>query len=130
MELATFAQHGFAGARRRNDESTLAFAERREQVHYAGAGIFARGFELEALLADTAASGCRRGFVAGFVGRFEVDGFDLTSGKYFFAFVAEAGTCPLMVSPVFQIELCGFATGKHKCRRDRGVVVIGRGRKP
>ena len=70
-------QHGLAGARRRNNQATLAFAERREQIHDAGAGVIARGFQLDALLGIQGRQVVEQNLVAGFVWRFEVNGFDL-----------------------------------------------------
>ena len=76
-------QHGFAGARRGHDEAALSLAKGREQVHDAGAGILAGGLEFEALLRIERRQVVEEDLIAGFIRRFEVDGFILTSAKYF-----------------------------------------------
>ena len=41
-------QHRLTGARRRNDQTALALADRREQVHHAAGVVFARRFRASA----------------------------------------------------------------------------------
>ena len=43
-------QHGFAGTRRSDDETALALADRREQIHNAAADGLANGLHLDAFL--------------------------------------------------------------------------------
>src|ERR1700674_32075 len=80
-------QHGFPGAGRRNDEAALSLAERREQIHDAGAGVLARSFKLEAFLRIKRRQVVEKNLVASLVWRLKVDGFDLHQREVFFALV-------------------------------------------
>jgi hypothetical protein len=64
-------------------------------------------------------------FVAGFVGRFEVDGFDFDQREIFFAFVRRADLSTDGVAG-FQIELANLRRGDIDVVRTGEVVVIGR----
>ena len=52
--------HGLAGARRSDDQSALALADGAEHVQHAAGEVFLGGLQANAILADRAASGCRR----------------------------------------------------------------------
>src|SRR5215469_8040123 len=83
-------KHRLAGARRRNDQSTLAFAERGEKIHHAGAGVIASRLELDALLRIKWCQVVEEDLVAGFVRRLEIDGFDFDEREIFLTFVWRA----------------------------------------
>ena len=70
-------QHRFAGARRRDDQAALPFADGRQQVHHATTGGLARGFHLDALLRVERRQIVKENLVARLFGRLEVDGLDL-----------------------------------------------------
>ena len=89
--MATFCkQHGLAGARRRDDQAALSLAEGREQIHDAGAGVLAGGLKLQALLRIQRRQVVEQDLVAGFIGRLEVDGFDLDQREILFALMRRA----------------------------------------
>ena len=94
MELAmVLQQHGLAGARRRDDEAALAFADRRQQVHDAAADVLAHGLQLDALLGIERREVVEEDLVARLFGRLEVDGLDLDQREILFAFVRRTHLC-------------------------------------
>ncbi len=83
-------QHGFAGARRGDDETALALADGREQIHHAAGVIVAGGFQLEPLVGIQRRQVVEEDLVAGFLGRLKVDGVDFDEREIAFAFLGRA----------------------------------------
>ena len=117
-------QHGLAGARRRNDQTALAFAQRGQQVHDAGAGVVADGFQLDALLRIQRRQVVEQDLVAGFVRGLEVDGFNLDEREVFFPFVWRAHLAADGVASL-EVELADLGRGDVDIIWAREVVVIG-----
>jgi len=70
-------QHRLTRARRRNDETALAFADGRHQVHDTGGDVVPTGLKLETFLRIERRQVFEEEFVARLVGRFEVNGLNL-----------------------------------------------------
>src|ERR1700674_2080018 len=118
-------QHGFAGARRRDNEAALSLAERREQVHDARADILARGFKLQALLRIQRRQVVEQNLVAGLVGRLEIDRLDFDERKIFLALMGRAHLAADGVAG-FQVELADLRWRHVNVVRPGQVVVVGR----
>ena len=112
-------QHRLAGARRSDDQAALAFADRRQQIHDAGADVLARGLELQALLRIQRRQVVEEDLVAGFVGRLEVDGFDLDQREVFFAFVRRAHLAADGVAGL-EVEFADLGRARRRCRPGPG----------
>ena len=61
-------EHGLAGTRRRNDQTTLSFAEWGKEIHHAGTYVFANRLKLYALLRIKRCQVVKENFVTSFVG--------------------------------------------------------------
>src|SRR5580704_17554526 len=121
-------EHGLAGARRRNDQAALPFAEGRKQIHDAGAGVFAGGLEFEAFLRIQRRQVVKQNLVAGFVRRLKVDGLNLDEREVFFAFVRRAYLAADCVTG-FKVKFANLGRGDVNVVGARKVVVIGRAEK-
>ena len=100
-------QHGFTSARRRNDQSTLAFAEWRQEIHHTRTDVLAHGLELDALLRIKRRQVIKENLIARFLGRLEVNGFDLHQREVFLAFVRRTNLAADGVAG-FQVELANL----------------------
>ena len=69
--------HGFAGARRRDDQSALALADRAEQVEHSARQVFTRRLHFQAALGIERREVVKENFVARDFRIFKVDRFDL-----------------------------------------------------
>src|SRR6476646_63808 len=118
-------QHGLAGARRRNDQSTLTFSERCQQVHDAGAYVLFYGFEPEPLLRIQRRQVVEENLVAGLVGRLEVHRFDLDQREILFALMRRTYLAADGVTG-FQIEFADLRRGNVNIVGARQIVVVGR----
>src|SRR5690348_11954734 len=118
-------QHRLAGARRRDDQSALSFADRREQVHNARADVLAHRLLLDALLRIQRRQVVEEDFVAGFVGRLKVNGLDLYQGEVFLAFMWRTNLAAYRVTG-FEVELANLRRRNVDVIRTWQVVVVGR----
>ena len=100
-------QHGFTSARRRNDQSTLAFAEWRQEIHDTRTDVLAHGLELDALLRIKRRQVIKENLIARFLRRLEVNGFDLHQREVFLAFVRRTNLAADGVAG-FQVELANL----------------------
>ena len=111
-------QHRLAGARRSDDETALALADRGQQVHHAAADGLAHGLQLDAFLRIERGQVVEEDLVARLFGRLEVDGLDLDQGEVFLAFVGRADVAADGVAG-FEVEFANL--------RGRDVDVVGAG---
>ncbi len=118
-------QHGLAGARRRDDQSALALAERRHQVHDARRQVLGLGLELDALERIERREVFEEQLVARLVGRLEVDGFDLDQREVALAFLRRPDLPRDRVAGL-QVELAYLGGGNVDVVGARQVVVVGR----
>ncbi len=119
MELAMrLQQHRLAGAGRGNDQSALALADGRQQVHHAAGVVVLDGFELEPLVGIERRQVVEEDLVARFLGRLEVDGVDLDEREVALAFLGRADLAGDGVAGA-QIEAADL--------RGRDVDVVGAG---
>src|SRR5205807_1737624 len=112
-------QHGFAGARRSDDEAALSFANGREQVHDTGAYILANGFQLHPLLRIKWSEVVEQNLVARLFGGLKVDRLNFDQRKIFFAFMRRTHLAADGVSG-FQVEFADL--------RWRNVNIVGAGK--
>ena len=110
--------HGFAGARRSDDQAALAFADGAEQVEHAPGHVFLGGFHLEAALGIKRRQVVEENFVAGDFGIFEVDGFDFDQSEVALAIFGRANLAGDGVAGA-QVEFANL--------RRRNVDVVGAG---
>src|SRR5208337_57840 len=82
--------HGFAGARRRIDQTALTLADRAEQVQHAAGQIFLGGFHFEAALRIKRGEVVKEDFVAGDLGVLKIDSFNLDEGEVALAVLGRA----------------------------------------
>ena len=80
-------QHRLAGARRSDDQSALALADRRQQIHHAAGVVFARRFELQPLVGIERRQVVEEDLVARFLRRLEVDRVDFDQREVPLAFL-------------------------------------------
>ena len=118
-------QHRLAGARRRDDQAALAFAERRQQIHDAGADVLAHRLQLDALLRIKRREVVEEDLVARLFGRLEVDGFDLDQREIFLALVRRTYLAADGVAGL-EIELADLRRRDVNVVRAGQIVVIGR----
>ena len=118
-------QHRLAGTRRSDDQAALAFAHRRQQVHDAGADVFAHRLQLDPLLRIQRRQVVEEDLVARFFGRLEVDGFDLDQREVFFAFMRRTDLAADGVAGL-QVELADLRGRDVNVIRAGQVVVVGR----
>src|SRR5579864_1135834 len=121
-------QHGFAGARRRNNQSALAFAKWREQIHDSGADVFFHRIELYALLWIERRQVVEEDLVAGFVRRLKVDRFDLNQRKVLLAFMRRPYLAADGIAG-FQVKFADLRRRNINVVGSGEVVVIGRTQK-
>src|SRR4029077_7323372 len=110
--------HGFAGERRRDDKSALAFADRRDQIYDAGGQIFVIVFELDTLLGIERGQVVEEDFVARLFGILVVDRFNLEQREIALAFFGRANQSGDYVAGT-QVEFANLT------RRDIDVVGTG-----
>ena len=111
-------QHGFAGARGSHDQSALALADGRQQVHHASRVIVLGGLHLQPRLRIERRQVVEEDLVAGFLGRLEVDRVDLDQREVPLAFLGRADLAADRVAGA-QIEAPDL--------RGRDVHVVGPG---
>ena len=111
-------QHGLAGARRRNDQAALPLAERRQQIHDAGADVLANRLQLHTFLRIERRQVVEQNLVARLVRRFEVDGFNLDQREILLALVRRTNLAADGVAGL-EVELANL--------RRRNVNVVGAG---
>ena len=104
------------------------FAHRRQQIHDAGADVFADGLQLDAFLRIERRQVVEEDLVARFFGRLEVDGFDLDQGKIFFAFVGRTHLAADGVAGL-QVEFADLRGRDVNVVGAGEIVVIGRAQK-
>ena len=121
-------QHGLAGARRRDDQAALSLAKGREQVHDAGTGVLARGFELDPLLRIQRRQIVEQDFIAGFIWRFEVHRLDLHQREVFLALMRRAHLAADGIAG-FQVKLADLRRRHINVVRAGQVVVVRRAQK-
>src|ERR1700741_4879015 len=97
-------EHRLAGTRRSDDETALTFADRSQQVHDAGANVFANRLQLDPLLRIQRSEVVEEDLVARLFGRLEVDGFNLDQGEILLAFMRRTNLSANGIAG-FQIEL-------------------------
>ncbi len=126
MEFARFCkQHGLAGTRRSDDQAALAFADRRQQIHDAGADVFAHRLQLDPLLRIQRRQVVEEDLVARLFGRFEVDGLDLDQREILLAFMRRTHLAADGVAGL-QVELADLRGRNVNVVRTGQIVVIGR----
>ena len=121
-------QHGFAGARRCDDEAALAFADRGEQVHDTATDVVADGLHFDAFVGVERGQVVEENFVAGFFRGFEVDGLDLDEGEVLFAFVRRANVTADGVAGL-KVELANLGRRDIDVVGTGEIVVVGRAEK-
>ena len=97
----------------------------RQQIHDAGADVFAHGLELQALLRIKRRQVVEQDLVARFVGRLEVDRFDLDEREVFLALVRRTHLAADGVASL-EIELADLGGRDVDVVRSGKVVVIRR----
>ncbi len=118
-------QHGLAGTGRSDDEAALTFAHRRQQVHDAGADVFANRFQLDPFLRIQRRQVVEEDLVARFFGRFEVDRLDFDQREIFLALVRRTDLTADGVTSL-QIELANLRWRNVNVIRAGQIVVVGR----
>src|SRR5208337_4587206 len=118
-------QHGFAGAGRSDNETALALADRREQVHHAAADALAHCLHLDALLRIERREVVKENLVARLLGRLEVDGFDLDEREILLALMGRAHVAADRITGL-EIELANLR-GRHVNVVRSGQIVVVRG---
>jgi hypothetical protein len=118
-------QHRLAGAGRRDDQSALALAERRHQVHDPGRQVLGLGLELDALERVERRQVFEEQLVARLVRRLEVDGFDLDQREVALAFLRRPNLSGDRVAGL-QIELSNLGGRNVDVVGARQVVVVRR----
>ena len=125
-ELAIVLQHhGLAGARRRDDQAALAFADRAEQIQHAPGEIFLGGFHLQAALRIERRQIVEEDLVARDFGVFEIDGLDFDQREVALAVLGRAHLAGDGVAGA-QIELANLRGRDVDIVRARQIVVLGR----
>ena len=99
-------QNGLTGARRRDDQATLAFAKRGDQINDAGGQVLAFlgrnvEFHLETLVWIERRQIVEMDLVADLFGILEIDRIDLEQSEIAFAFLRATDRAGSTVSPVF-----------------------------
>jgi len=120
--------HGFAGERRRDDKSALAFADRRDQIDDAGGQIFVIVFELDALLGIERGQVVEQDFVARLFGVLVVDRFNLEQREVALALLRRPNQTRYGIAGT-QIELSNLAGRDVDVVGTGQIVVIGRAQK-
>ncbi len=100
----------------------------RQQVHDAGADVFAHRLQLDPLLRIQRREVVEEDLVARLFGRFEVDRFDLDQREILFAFMRRTNLAADGVAGL-QIELADLRRRNVNVIRTGQVVVIGRAEK-
>ena len=121
-------QHGLAGARRGHDQSALALADGREQVHHAAGEVVLDGFHLQPGLRIKRSQVIEEDLVAGFLGRLKVDGVDFDQRKVTLAFLGRADLAADGVAGA-QIEAADLRGRDVDVVGTRQVVVFRRAQK-
>jgi hypothetical protein len=116
-------QHRLAGTRRGDDETALALAYGRQQIHDAAANIFADGFHLHPLLGIERREVVEQDFVARLFGRLEVDRLDLHQREIFLAFVRRPHVAVDGIAG-FQVEFANLRRGNIDVVGAGQIVVI------
>ena len=116
-------EHGFAGARRSDDQSALTLADGNQHVHDAGAHVVSHGFELQAFLRIERRQVVKENLVAGFVRRLEVYGFDLDQREVLLALVRRTDLAADGVTGL-EVELANLRGGDIDVIGPGQVVVI------
>src|SRR5712664_744603 len=80
-------QHRLAGARRSDNQSTLAFAQWSNQVDNSGGKVLLRGFHLQHLFRIQRCEIVKENFLTRLVGRLEVNCFNFDESEITFAFL-------------------------------------------
>ena len=121
-------QHGLAGTRRSDDKAALPFADRRQQIHDAGADVFAHRLQLDPLLRIERGEVVEEDLVARLFRRLEVDRLDLDQGEILFAFMRRTDLAADGVAGL-EIEFADLRRGNVNVVRAGQVVVVGRAEK-
>ena len=111
-------QHRLAGARRGDDQSALAFADGRQQIHHAAGVVVLGRLHLQPRLRIERREVVEENLVAGFLGRLEVDRVDFDQREVPLAFLGRADLAADGVAGA-QIEAADL--------RGRNVDVVGTG---
>src|SRR5579863_381417 len=121
-------KHGLAGTGRSDDQAALTFTNWGEQIHDAGADVFAHRLQLDPLLRIERGEVVEKDLVTRLFGRLEVDRLDLDQRKIFFTFVRRTDLAADGVAGL-QIEFADLRRGNVNVIRTRKVVVVGRAEK-
>ena len=111
-------QHRLAGTRRSDDQTTLALAHRRQQVHHAARDVLANRLHLHPLLRIQRRQVVEQDLVARLFGRLEVDRLDLHQREVLLALMRRTNVAADRVAGL-QVELADL--------RRRDVDVVGTG---
>ena len=115
--------HRFAGTRRGDDQSALAFADGAKHVENASGEIFFGGLETDAFLRIERRQVVEEDFVARDLGVFEVDGFDFNQREVALAVFRRAHLSRDGVAGA-QIELANLRRRDVDIVRAREIVVL------
>ncbi len=118
-------QHRLAGARRSDDQTALALADRRQQVHDAAGEVVLGGLQLEALVRVQRRQVVEEDLVARLLRRLEVDRVDLDQREVALAFLRRADLAGDGVAGA-QVEAADLRRRDVDVVRARQVVVLGR----
>ena len=118
-------QHRLTGARRRDDQAALAFADRRQHVHHAARIVVPDRFQLQTLVRIQRREVVEEDLVARFLGRFEVDRVNFDQREIAFAFFGRADLAGDGVAGA-QIEPADLRRRDVDVIRSRQIVIFGR----
>ena len=117
-------EHRLAGARRRDDQAALPFADRRDEVEHARRHVV-RHFELDAVLGIERREVVEEDLLARDVGMLEVDRLDFDQGEVALAFLRRAHLAGDGVAGA-QVEAADLRRRNVDVVRTGQVVVLGR----
>ena len=120
--------HRLAGARRRDDQTTLTFADRRQQIDDPGRVIVGLCFEPQALVRIERRQVVEKNFFARSLRVFVVDRFDLEQGEIALAFFGRANMTRDDVAGA-QVKAANLARRNVNVVGPGKIVVVGRAQK-
>ncbi len=117
-------EHRLTGAGRGDDQSTLALADRGNEIEHAAAVVILRRLHLEAIAGVQGREVVEEDFVAGFFGRLVVDRVDLDEGEVAFAFLGRTDLAADRVAGA-KVEAADLRRRHIDVVGTRQVVVLG-----